>query len=102
VPIAEELCYLRRFPVDALEIDRPFVRDITVDSDDATIISAMIDIGKSLKRRVIAEGVETREQLDFLQTRVCGEGQGYYFSRPVVAEHFTELLKSGIAQSLFH
>ena len=94
--------YLRRFPLDALKIDRSFVRDITVDPNDATIVSAMIGIGKSLRQRVIAEGVETREQLDFLQSQGCGEGQGYYFSRPVVAEQFAELLESGIGQTVVH
>src|ERR1700730_11874858 len=94
--------YLRRFPLDALKIDRSFVHDITSNPDDAKIVSAMIGIGKSLRQRVIAEGVETLEQLDFLQSQGCGEGQGYYFSRPVVAEEFTELLKSGIGQTVVH
>jgi diguanylate cyclase (GGDEF)-like protein/PAS domain S-box-containing protein len=94
--------YLRRFPLDALKIDRSFVRDITADPDDAKIVSAMIGIGKSLRQRVIAEGVETREQLEFLQAQGCGEGQGYYFSRPVAAEQFAELLKSGIGQTVVH
>ncbi|MBA2676963.1 MAG: EAL domain-containing protein, partial [Ktedonobacteraceae bacterium] len=94
--------YLRRFPIDALKIDRSFVREITADQNDAAIVSAMIGIGKSLKQRVIAEGVETPEQLDFLRTQGCGEGQGYYFSRPVAAEQFTELLKSSIGQTVVH
>src|SRR3984893_4223355 len=94
--------YLRRFPLDALKIDRSFVHDITSNPDDAKIVSAMIGIGKSLRQRVIAEGVETLEQLDFLQSQGCGEGQGYYFSRPVVAEEFTELLKSGIVRTVVH
>ena len=94
--------YLRRFPLDALKIDRSFVHDITSNPDDAKIVSAMIGIGKSLRQRVIAEGVETLEQLDFLQSQGCGEGQGYYFSRPVVAEEFTELLKSGIGRTVVH
>lgn len=94
--------YLRRFPLDALKIDRSFVHDITADQNDAAIVSAIIGIGKSLKQRVIAEGVETREQLNFLQTHGCGEGQGYYFSRPVVAEQLTEVLKHGIGQSVVH
>jgi diguanylate cyclase len=94
--------YLRRFPLDALKIDRSFVRDITSNPDDAKIVSAMIGIGKSFRQRVIAEGVETREQLDFLQSQGCGEGQGHYFSRPVVAEEFTELLKSGIGRTVVH
>jgi EAL domain-containing protein (putative c-di-GMP-specific phosphodiesterase class I) len=94
--------YLRRFPLDALKIDRSFVRDMTVNAGDAAIVSAMIGIGKSFKQRVIAEGVETPEQLDFLQKQDCGEGQGYYFSRPVVATQFAELLKSGMRQTVVH
>ena len=95
------LSYLRRFPIDALKIDRSFVRDITTNPDDATIVSAVINMGKSLKQRVIAEGVETREQLAFLQSQQCGEGQGYYFSRPVFAEQFEKLLEGGIRESVF-
>ena len=62
----------------------------------------MIGIGKSLRQRVIAEGVETREQLDFLQAQGCGEGQGYYFSRPVVAEQFAKLLETGISETVLN
>jgi diguanylate cyclase (GGDEF)-like protein/PAS domain S-box-containing protein len=88
--------YLRRFPVDTLKLDQSFVHEITEDQADATIISAMINIGNSLKRRVIAEGIETHAQLKFLQRHKCGEGQGYYFSRPVVAEHAGKLIEAGI------
>jgi diguanylate cyclase len=59
-------------------------------------VSAMLNLGKSLNQRVIAEGVETLEQLKFLQSHGCGEGQGYYFSRPVVAEQAGKLLEAGI------
>jgi diguanylate cyclase (GGDEF)-like protein/PAS domain S-box-containing protein len=86
--------YLRRFPVDALKLHQSFVQEITADAKDATIVDAMINIGKSLKRRVIAEGVETRAQLNFLQRHGCAEGQGYYFSRPIAAEQVGTLLKS--------
>lgn len=88
--------YLRRFPMDALKLHQSFVQDITVDPGDATIVSAMISIGKSLKQRVIAEGVETLAQLDFLKHHGCGEGQGYYFSRPVAALQAGKLLEDGI------
>ena len=86
------LSYLKRFPIDTLKIDQSFVRDLTTDADDASIVSAVISMGKSLHMRVVAEGVETREQLAFLREQSCPEGQGYYFSRPVVAEEFTQLL----------
>ena len=75
-----------------MKIDQSFVHDITTDPDDATIVTAVISMAKSLKQRVIAEGVETREQLAFLKMRLCDEAQGYYFGRPVVAEAFAELL----------
>ena len=93
------LSYLRRFPIDALKIDRSFVREIATNPDDATIVSAVINMGHSLKQRVIAEGVETGEQLAFLRTNHCSEGQGYYFSRPIPAEGFAKLLETGIPES---
>lgn len=86
------LSYLKRFPIDTLKIDQSFVRDLTTDADDASIVTAVISMGKSLHMGVVAEGVETREQLAFLQEQSCPEGQGYYFSRPVAAEEFTLLL----------
>jgi diguanylate cyclase (GGDEF)-like protein/PAS domain S-box-containing protein len=94
--------YLRRFPVDTLKVDQSFVQEITADPDATTVVDAMINIGKSLKQRVIAEGVETRSQLDFLQRHGCGEGQGYYFSHPVVAEDAGTLFKAGLQQELVH
>lgn len=90
------LSYLKRFPIDTLKIDQSFVRDITTDPDDAIIVSAVIGMGNSLHKRVSAEGVETQEQLDFLRTARCGEAQGYYFHRPMVAEEYTELLRTGM------
>jgi diguanylate cyclase (GGDEF)-like protein len=92
--------YLRRFPVDVLKLHQSFVHEITEDPADATIISAMINIGNSLGQRVIAEGVETVAQLKFLQSHGCGEGQGYYFSHPVPAEQARKLLKAGIREGL--
>ena len=86
--------YLRRFPVDTLKLDQSFVQEIT-ESGDATIITAMISIGKSLKQRVIAEGVETQVQLDFLQRHGCDEGQGYYFSHPVAAVQVGKVIEAG-------
>ncbi|OGU24646.1 MAG: diguanylate cyclase [Hydrogenophilales bacterium RIFOXYD1_FULL_62_11] len=88
------LSYLKRFPIDTLKIDQSFVRDIVTDADDATIVAAVIGMGKNLKQRVIAEGVETHEQLAFLQARHCDEGQGFHFSHPVSAERFSRLLET--------
>jgi EAL domain-containing protein (putative c-di-GMP-specific phosphodiesterase class I) len=93
--------YLRRFPSDALKLHQSFVQEITSNRNDAMIVSAMINIGRSLKQRVIAEGVETLAQLSFLQLHGCGEGQGYLFSRPVVAEEAAKLLKAGVSASVF-
>jgi len=89
------LSYLKRFPIDTLKIDQSFVRDIVTDADDATIVGAVIGMGRNLHQRVIAEGVETHEQLVFLQDRQCDEGQGFHFSRPVSAEDFASLLIRG-------
>jgi len=86
------LSYLKRFPIDTLKIDQSFVRDIVTDTDDANIVAAVIGMGKSLKQRVIAEGVETDAQLAFLLDRHCDEGQGFHFSHPVSAEDFARLL----------
>ena len=71
------LSYLRKFPIDALKIDQSFVRQITTSADDTTIVTAMISMGRSLKLRVVAEGVETQEELAFLQAHHCDEAQGF-------------------------
>jgi diguanylate cyclase (GGDEF)-like protein/PAS domain S-box-containing protein len=89
------LSYLKRFPIDTLKIDQSFVRDIASSTDGATIVGAVIGMGKNLQQRVIAEGVETLEQLAFLKTRQCAEGQGYLFSKPLLAEDFSRLLVAG-------
>jgi len=89
------LSYLRQFPIDTLKIDQSFVREITASSLDNTIVGAVISMGKTLKQTVIAEGIETREQLAFLQRQHCVEGQGFHFSRPVSAEEFATLVKGG-------
>jgi diguanylate cyclase (GGDEF)-like protein/PAS domain S-box-containing protein len=86
------LSYVKRFPIDTLKIDQSFVRDIATDADDASIVSAVISMGKSLHMRVVAEGVETRQQLEFLQKHSCPFGQGYLFSPPVGAWQFAKLL----------
>jgi EAL domain-containing protein (putative c-di-GMP-specific phosphodiesterase class I) len=94
------LSYLRKFSIDALKIDQSFVRQITTTPDDTAIVAAVISMGRSLKLRVIAEGVETQEELTFLQGLQCDEAQGYYFSRPLVADQFAGILKSGIPKSV--
>src|SRR5881394_4674771 len=75
------LAYLKRFPLDALKIDRAFIRDVTTDADDASIALAIINLAHSLKLKVVAEGVETAAQLEFLRARGCDEVQGFYFAR---------------------
>jgi len=92
--------YLRRFPVDTLKVDKSFIHEITEDSDGTTIVNAMINIGKSLKQRVVAEGVETRSQLDFLQRHGCNEGQGCYFSHPVTAEQVEKMFNTGVQEGV--
>jgi EAL domain-containing protein (putative c-di-GMP-specific phosphodiesterase class I) len=87
------LSYMRRFPIDTLKIDRSFVRNLTTDADDASIVSAVINMGKSLHMGVVAEGVETRDQTTFLQDYDCPEAQGHYFSYPVTARKFAALLR---------
>lgn len=89
------LNYLKRFPIDTLKIDQSFVRDITTDPDDAAIAMAVISLAHSLRRRVVAEGVETEAQLNYLRRHDCDEIQGYYFSRPVPAAEFAALLREG-------
>ena len=93
------LSYLKRFPIDSLKINQSFVRDIATNTDGANIVSAIIGMGRNLKQHVIAEGVETDEQLSFLRTQQCDEGQGFQFGHPVPAEEFARLLVSTKASS---
>lgn len=90
------LSYLKQFPIDSLKIDQSFVRDIHNEYDDGVIVDAVINIGASLKQRVIAEGIETREQVSFLCNHSCDEGQGFFFSVPLEADAFTRLLEQGV------
>jgi diguanylate cyclase (GGDEF)-like protein/PAS domain S-box-containing protein len=90
------LSYLRQFPIDTLKVDQSFIHEINEDTDEATIISAVINMGCRLKHRVIAEGVETAEQLAFLRAHGCDEGQGYYFARPMPAQETAKLLEMGV------
>lgn len=86
------LSYLKKLPVDIVKIDKSFIRDIQSDPDDATIITAIIKMAHGLKLKVIAEGVETKEQLDFLKSEGCDQYQGYIMSKPISAQKLSILL----------
>jgi len=90
------LSYLRKFPADAIKIDQSFIRQMTATPGETSIVTAIIRMGQSLNLRVVAEGVETQTELEFLQSQHCDEAQGYYFSRPVSAHQFASLLETGI------
>ncbi|MBF0187244.1 MAG: EAL domain-containing protein [Magnetococcales bacterium] len=82
------LSYLKRFPIDTLKIDQSFVRELEPGSDEAAIVSAVLSLARDLKLGVVAEGVETREQVDYLRQKMCGQAQGFLFSKPLPAEAF--------------
>jgi diguanylate cyclase (GGDEF)-like protein len=88
------LATLQRFPLDTIKIDRSYIRDITTRGDDSNLTEAIIAMGKSLSVTVVAQGVETKEQADFLRRHACDEFQGFYFNRPMSADQFTELLQA--------
>jgi len=94
------LSYLTRFPIDTLKIDQSFVRRITTAPGDTPVVIAIIGLSRSLNMRVVAEGVEAQQEMVFLQAHACDEAQGYYFSRPVPAEQFAMLLKTGISTAV--
>jgi diguanylate cyclase (GGDEF)-like protein/PAS domain S-box-containing protein len=87
------LAHLKRFPIDTLKVDRSFIREVPNDNEDKAIAEAIIAMGKTLSLTVVAEGVETPEQQAFLSDRLCDEMQGYYFSTPVAAQDFAELVR---------
>lgn len=87
------LAQLKRFPVDTLKVDRSFIRDLPRDPEDRAIAEAIIAMGKTLSLTIVAEGVETAEQKEFLRQRACDEMQGYYFSTPLPPEEFASLLR---------
>ncbi|MFZ6817491.1 putative bifunctional diguanylate cyclase/phosphodiesterase [Undibacterium sp. Ji22W] len=95
------LSYLKRFPIDTLKIDRSFIQGIPDDVDDCAIASAIISMAKQMKHRVIAEGVENREQFGFLQKMGCDEIQGYLFSRPLEVEKFSGLISKKFSLPTF-
>ena len=88
------LSYLKRFPIDILKIDRSFIRDIILDQDDATIVKTILAMAQALNLRVIAEGVETKEQYDLLAELGCAEGQGYLFARPMPCEDLISFFRN--------
>ncbi len=96
------LNYLKRFPIDTLKIDQSFVQDITRGGSDGAIVSAVIAMGKALNIRVVAEGVETTEQLKFLRDHGCYEFQGYLFSRPMAANALTEMIQTASPGAYTH
>ncbi|HIJ88545.1 MAG TPA: EAL domain-containing protein [Desulfuromonadales bacterium] len=93
------LSYLKHLPIDTLKVDRSFVRDIVDDPDDAAIVDAIIAMARSLNLTVIAEGVETHDQLEFLRKRDCHQIQGYYFSRPLNALQFEAFVTQDMASA---
>jgi diguanylate cyclase (GGDEF)-like protein/PAS domain S-box-containing protein len=94
------LSYLKRFPIDALKIDKSFVRGLCTDSDDSKLVTAVINLGRSFHLQVIAEGVETRDQFLALQAQNCAEGQGYYFQKPIAADEFAKLLGADLSATV--
>ena len=84
------LSYLKKLPVDIIKIDLSFIRDILVDSSDASLVESILDIANNFRLEVIAEGVEDEGQAEFLKTRPCGYAQGYYYSKPLPEDEFKQ------------
>jgi EAL domain-containing protein (putative c-di-GMP-specific phosphodiesterase class I) len=93
------LSYLQRFPVDILKIDRAFVMDLPANASSGAIVDAIVTLAHGLGLEVVAEGVETPEQLAFLQAHGCDEGQGYYFGKPMPLSEFRLLLDQDRART---
>lgn len=91
------LSYLRRLPLDKLKIDRAFISEVATSRDDAEIVRAIVSLAHSLRLKVIAEGVETADQLRFLRTLKCDQYQGFHCSAPVPAEQFATLMRESNA-----
>ncbi|HKQ30152.1 MAG TPA: EAL domain-containing protein, partial [Burkholderiales bacterium] len=94
------LAQIKRFPIDTLKVDRSFIREIPRVTEDTAITEAIINMGKTLSLTVIAEGVETAEQKQFLSDHDCDEMQGFYFSKPIAAEQFAELLRNHVGKDM--
>jgi diguanylate cyclase (GGDEF)-like protein len=90
------LSQMKHFPIDTLKVDRSFIRNIPQDIEDIAITEAIIAMGKTLSLTVIAEGVETQEQMDFLEGHACDQMQGFYFSRPIAPDQFADLLRDHV------
>ena len=90
------LSYLKRFPIDKLKIDQSFIRELPCDEDSAVITNAIISLAHNLQLKVIAEGVETQAQFDYLSQHGCNEVQGFLFSKPLTSQDFTNQLYGGI------
>jgi len=88
------LSYLKKFPIDTIKIDRSFVSDIAQGNDDAEIIRTIINMGQTLNRKIVAEGVETVEQMDLLKDYECDQIQGYYLSKPLAGDDFAAFYRS--------
>lgn len=93
------LAQIKNFPIDTLKVDRSFIRNIPNATEDKAITEAIIAMGKTLSLTIVAEGVETQEQMVFLRERSCDEMQGYYFSKPITPNQFAELLRTHIPSS---
>jgi EAL domain-containing protein (putative c-di-GMP-specific phosphodiesterase class I) len=87
------LSYLKRFPVDRLKVDRSFVEHLGTDTDDAKIVRAIITLGHNLGLKVVAEGVEQVEQVNFLRLNLCDEAQGFHYCRPISSHELAEKLR---------
>jgi diguanylate cyclase (GGDEF)-like protein/PAS domain S-box-containing protein len=94
------LSYLKRFPIDALKIDKSFVNGLCTNAEDAKLVSAVINLGRSFHLQVVAEGVETRAQFIALQSQNCGEGQGFYFQKPIGPDEFAKLLGADLSATV--
>jgi len=93
------LAYLKRFPIDVLKIDRTFIRDLSVNSDSSAIVTAITALAKSLNLTIVAEGVETKEQLDYLCNKQCDRAQGFFFSKPLNTDALASFFPKAIRSS---